>query len=318
VSRLDGAGEWTQLETGETLEHPGWPPIPPAIDRARLRSLRKQEIAIARGFRSTPTWPYPAIALGCFLAWLSCFPLVTLGLMPLWLACALSSVIVAGGYVLAHEAIHSNIGREGRPWRFWNQLTGQIMTLPLLLPFSMLKVMHLLHHQHTNHPDKDPDAIHAAPNAITALVRSWLNRQPGAGGTAARWRRHVAELGTREAKRALVETMALQVVVMAFFFAMAWRGYAIEVALLWWLPRHIGLSYIHVVLSWAPHHPHGRAGRYHKTRILRHPFGVRGSLGIDYHLIHHLYPFIPVHATAAAYRAMKPLLEARGVDCSAH
>jgi beta-carotene hydroxylase len=284
------------------------------------RTLLQQERAIGLKYaaHNVRTWPYTAATIVCFVAWLSFFPLAMLGLMPLWLGCILSSIFVAGGYVTAHEAMHSNLGAEGTKQRFWNELTGQISTIPLILPFSMVKAMHLLHHQYTNDPDKDPDAIHAAPNVVMAVVRSWLNRQPGAGGTGARWRRHIAELGTPEAQRALAETMALQAIVMAFFFAMAWSGYAIEVALLWWLPRHLGLSYIHAVLSWAPHHPHGRTGRYENTAVIRHPLGLWGAMGIDYHLIHHLYPYIPVHATAAAYREMKPLLQARGVDCSAH
>jgi beta-carotene hydroxylase len=289
------------------------------LDAHVRRTLMQQERAIGLKYaaHNVRTWPYTVVAIACFVAWLSFFPLAMLGIMPLWLGCALASVFVAGGYVIAHEAMHSNLGQEGSSRRFWNELTGQISTIPLILPFSMLKTMHLLHHQHTNHPDKDPDAIHAAPNVVMAVVRSWLNRQPGAGGTGARWRRHIAEIGTPEARRALAETMALQAVVMAFFFAMAWSGHAIEVALLWWLPRHIGLSYIHAVLSWAPHHPHGGTGRYENTAIIRHKLGHWGSMGIDYHLIHHLYPYIPVHACKAAYREMKPLLEARGVDCSA-
>jgi beta-carotene hydroxylase len=181
----------------------------------------------------------------------------------------------------------------------------------------MLKTMHLLHHKHTNHPDKDPDAIHAAPNLALAIIRSWRNRQPGPNGTAARWRRHCAELGTPEARRAVAETMLFQLAGMAFLFAMAWSGHAIEVAMLWWLPRHIGLTYIHAVLSWAPHYPHGSTARYENTRVFRHPLGEVLSFGIGYHLIHHLYPHIPVHATGAAYHEMKPLLEQRGVDCSA-
>lgn len=289
------------------------------LDAYTRRSLVQQERAIGLKYaaHNVRTWPYTVIAVACFLTWLSFFPLTIIGILPLWLGCALASVFVAGGYVVAHEAMHSNLGREGTPQRFWNELTGNISTIPLILPFSMVKEMHLLHHKHTNHPDKDPDAIHAAPNVFMAMVKSWLNRQPGAGGTAARWRRHVAELGTPQAKRALKETMALQLVAMSFFFAMAWNGYAIEVALLWWLPRHIGLTYIHAVLSWATHHPHGGQGRYDNTRIIRHRLGYVFSMGIEYHLIHHLHPHIPFHATRAAYREMKPILEARGVDCSA-
>ncbi|MBW8755546.1 MAG: fatty acid desaturase [Sphingomonadales bacterium] len=289
------------------------------LDAHVRRTLMQQERAIGLKYAAPNlrTWPYTVVAIVCLATWISFFPLAIMGVLPLWLGCAISSVFVAGGYVVAHEAMHSNLGQEGTPRRFWNELTGQISTIPLILPFSMVKLMHLLHHKYTNDPEKDPDAIHAAPNVVMAVVRSWLNRQPGAGGTGARWRRHCAELGTPQARRAVVETMAFQLVAMSFFFAMAWSGHAIEVALLWWLPRHIGLSYIHAVLSWAPHHPHGRTGRYDSTSVIRHPLGYVASMGIEYHLIHHLYPYIPFHATRAAYREMKPILEARGVDCSA-
>jgi beta-carotene hydroxylase len=289
------------------------------LDAHVRRTLIQQERAIGLRYaaQNVRTWPYAAVAIGCFAVFVATFPLAIMGVIPLWLGCAINSVFVAGGYVVSHEAMHSNVGREGTKQRFWNELTGWLAAVPLILPFSMLKAMHLLHHQHTNDPMKDPDAIHAAPNVFMAVVQSWRNRQPGAGGTAARWRRHIAELGTPEAEAALKHTMLMQLAVMSFFFAMAWNGYAIEIALLWWLPRHIGLSYIHAVLSWAPHHPHGGTGRYENTGVIRHPLGYVGSLGIEYHLIHHLYPYIPFHATRAAYREMKPILEARGVDCSA-
>lgn len=290
------------------------------LDAHTRRTLLQQERAIGVKYASqnVRTWPYTAVALICFSAWLSFFPLAVAGILPLWLGCILSSVFVAGGYVIAHEAMHSNLGRSGSPARFWNELTGQISTIPMILPFSMVKTMHLLHHRHTNDIYDDPDAIHAAPNFGMALVKSWLNRQPGAGGTAARWRRHCAELGTPTARRAVVESMALQLVAMSFFFAMAWSGHALIVAALWWLPRHLGLWYIHGVLSWPPHHPHRGTSRYDNTRLFRTPLGYYLSMGIEYHLIHHLYPHIPAHATRSAYREMKPLLQARGVDCSAH
>ncbi|MCB2077389.1 MAG: fatty acid desaturase [Novosphingobium sp.] len=289
------------------------------LDAHLRRSLLQQERAIGLkyGSHNIRTWPYTVVAVACLLAWISFFPLAIAGILPLWLGCALTSVFVAGGYVVSHEAMHSNLGRKGSRERFWNELTGQISTIPLILSFSLLKKMHLLHHLHTNDPDKDPDAIHCAPNWFMACVKSWLNRQPGPGGTAARWRRHVAEIDTPEAHSALRQTMMLQLAAMTFFFAMAWSGYAIEVALLWWLPRHIGLTYIHAVLSWPTHHPHNRTGRYDNTRVTRLPLGYVLSMGIDYHVIHHLYPHIPFHATRAAYREMKPLLEARGMDCSA-
>jgi beta-carotene hydroxylase len=99
---------------------------------------------------------------------------------------------------------------------------------------------------------------------------------------------------------------------------MACTGYAIEAALIWWLPRHIGLSYIRFYLSWAPHHPReGRLGRYENTKVFKSRLGHVLSMGMETHLVHHLYPGIPNHRTRAAYFALKPVLQQRGVDVSA-
>jgi beta-carotene hydroxylase len=40
------------------------------------------------------------------------------------------------------------------------------------------------------------------------------------------------------------------------------------------------------------------------------------SMGMESHIVHHLYPNIPNHRTRAAYREMRDVLAARGVDVS--
>lgn len=95
-------------------------------------------------------------------------------------------------------------------------------------------------------------------------------------------------------------------------FALAWSGHAIEAALLWWLPRHIGLTYIQYYLSWAPHHPGTDKGRYRDTRSFRAIFGNLGSMGMQCHIVHHLHPRIPLYRTPRAYWQMRDILEARG------
>jgi beta-carotene hydroxylase len=90
-----------------------------------------------------------------------------------------------------------------------------------------------------------------------------------------------------------------------------------EAALVWWLPRHIGLSYIRFYLSWAPHHPRaGRIGRYENTYVFKSRLGHVLSMCMETHIVHHLYPNIPNHRTRAAYFALKPILAERGVDVS--
>jgi beta-carotene hydroxylase len=50
--------------------------------------------------------------------------------------------------------------------------------------------------------------------------------------------------------------------------------------------------------------------------VFRSRLGHVLSLGMETHLIHHLYPNIPNHRTKEAYFALKPILAQRGVDVS--
>ena len=287
------------------------------LDRYTRRGLRKEEIAIARQFHGGAMWPYAVAAFGCFAIWLSFFPLAIMGLLNLPLAFVLSCVFCVGGYVTSHEAMHSNIGRPGSKTRWLNEAVGAVSTIPIVFPFSMARLMHLEHHYHCNHPEKDPDYTDEAPNMWAAWYKTWYNRQPGVDGSIHHYKRILAEMGTPIARRALVETMVLQLVFMATLFTMAWNGDAIEAALIWWLPRHIGLSYIRFFLSWAPHHPReGKMGRYENTYVFKSRLGHVLSMGMQYHIVHHLYPGIPNHRTKEAYYALKPILKARGVDVS--
>jgi beta-carotene hydroxylase len=296
-------------------QRPALPLGPDGLDRYTRRDLRKEEIAIAQQFHGGRMWPYAVAAFGCFALWLALFPLAIMGWVNLPLAFVYSCVIANGGYVTSHEAMHSNIGRIGTKYRWLNEAVGAISTIPIVFPFSMARLMHLEHHYHCNHPTKDPDYTDEAPNALMAWYKTWYNRQPGVDGSIHHYKRILTEMGTPEAARALKETMLLQLVFMTALFGMAWSGYAIAAALLWWLPRHIGLSYIRFYLSWAPHHPReGKTARYECANIFKSRLGHVMSMGMETHLIHHLYPAIPNHRTRAAYFALKPILDARGVD----
>lgn len=42
------------------------------------------------------------------------------------------------------------------------------------------------------------------------------------------------------------------------------------------------------------------------------PVGTIASMGMEYHVVHHLYPSIPLFQTGTAYWAMRELLVERG------
>ena len=54
-------------------------------------------------------------------------------------------------------------------------------------------------------------------------------------------------------------------------------------------------------------------GRYRNTRGFRAAFGNIASMGMQYHIVHHLHPRIPLIRTPRAFREMRDVLEAR--DC---
>ena len=112
----------------------------------------------------------------------------------------------------------------------------------------------------------------------------------------------------------MIDALIYNAVYLVILFAMAWSGHALEAALLWWVPKHIATAYISYYLSWAPHHPGEAQGRYRDTRAFKSRFGNLVSMGMQYHIIHHLYPRIPLSLTPAAYREMKPILERKGCD----
>ena len=60
--------------------------------------------------------------------------------------------------------------------------------------------------------------------------------------------------------------------------------------------------------------PGVETGRYRDTRGFRSKLGNLGSLGMQFHIIHHLYPTIPLMQTPAAYWALKPILQRKGCD----
>ena len=290
------------------------------LDRYTRGELRKLERQIALPFHGGRMWVYAASTIVCVAVWASLFPLAILGLLgPVGLAlgCLFATFCCSFGFIATHDAMHSNIYQRGHRLHWLNEFTGHLSTIPIALGFQVARLAHLEHHKYTNDPARDPDITDDAPNWWMAIYKTWWNRQPGVDGAANRYRRMVYEMNTPASRRAALEAALIQLGYHAALFAMAWSGYAIEAALLWWLPRQIGLSWIRFWPSWAPHHPQ-RQGRYRNARIFKARIGYWLSLAMEYHLIHHLYPGIPNHRQREAYFALKEVLRRQGVDVSAH
>ncbi|MCR9194325.1 MAG: fatty acid desaturase [Hyphomonas sp.] len=285
----------------------------PTQDLSKLSDAELMRLEREVAARHLNKFPYFAVfwAFSNLAVWLALWPLVFLGIIPLWLGFIIASMNITLSYLPSHEAQHDIIAKPGTKLRWLNQLVGHVSTIPLVLPYRVAKVTHMDHHKHANDPDLDPDYSTHADGPIRALWKSVKNRQPRAKGGFNAYGEMLMRIGRQDV---LLDGILYQIVHYSILFALAWSGYAIEAALLWWLPRHIALTYIQYYLSWAPHNPGLSKGRYRDTRSFRSILGNIGSLGMQYHVIHHLHPRIPLYRTPRAYWEMKPILEARGCD----
>jgi beta-carotene hydroxylase len=278
-------------------------------------SLRAEEKAIADRFidQGIP-WLMVAWGLGNTLVWLSLWLLVLMGIMPLWLGFIIATCNVTLSYLPSHDAQHYIIARKGSSLEWFNELVGHISIFPLTLPFRTARITHMAHHQHTNDPVRDPDYATRANNAWHAIWKTIYNRQPRVKGGFSRYGELLIQWDTPASRAALMDALLMKMLHFGVLAAFAWSGYAIEAALLWLVPKHLALTYIYFFLSWAPHHPGEGQGRYKNTRAFKSRLGNLGSSGMQYHIIHHLYPTIPLNKTPAAYRALRPILEKQECD----
>jgi beta-carotene hydroxylase len=284
-----------------------------AVDLRTLPDAELMKLERDIAARHIGKFPWLAViwAFANFAVWLSLWPMVFAGVLPLWAAFPIATLNIMLSYLPSHEAQHDIIARPGQRLRWLNELVGHVSTIPLVLPYRVAKLTHMEHHKHANHPDLDPDHSSSASGALASIWGTIKHNQPRASGGFNAYGVALHRIGRADVQ---IDGVLYQLVYYGVLFALAWSGYALEAALLWWLPRYIALIYIRFYLSWAPHHPAKETGRYRDTRSFRSVVGNIGSMGMQYHIVHHLHPRIPLYRTPRAYWEMRDILEARGCD----
>lgn len=283
-----------------------------AVDVSSMseRDLRKLELKIARKHSGMFPWEIVVWAFGNMAVWLALWPLVLFDIIPLWLGFIVATINMSLVYLPTHDAQHDIIARPGQKLRWLNELVGHATSWMIIYPFELLRVSHLDHHRHTNDPELDVDITSIASGPWHAIWSSIRQRQPDAKRSSD-YMRSAARNGREDL---ILLALVYRLGFIAVLGALAWNGYALEALLLWWLPHQISMTYLLFFLSWAPHHPGDKTRRYTNTRSWKSMVGNVGSMGMQYHIVHHLHPYIPLVRTPAAYREMRPILEARGCD----
>ncbi len=277
------------------------------LSPAELDALERR---IAGRYMGQVPWGVVAWGLGNCLVFLAVFPLVLMEYLPLWLGFVIATANVMLAYLPSHEAQHNIIAGRGKPLRWLNELVGHVSTIPIVYPYRVLRATHMEHHKHCNDPEKDCDIDVHADSSWHFVGKCILNMQPGSGRSAA-YARCLERIGQGHL---IVDGIIMQSFYLLVLFTMAWSGHAVEAVLLWWLPKFIGTLYLEYYLAWAPHHPGQKQGRYRDTRAFKSRVGNVLSMGMQYHIVHHLYPKIPLALTPAAYRELRPILAHRQCD----
>jgi len=265
------------------------------------------EIAIARKHSGMFPWEIVVWAFGNMAVWLALWPLVIFDVVPLWLGFLIATVNMSLVYLPTHDAQHDIVARPGQKLRWLNELVGHATTWMIVTPFEVFRVTHLQHHRHTNDPQLDPDITSMASGPINAIWRSIRERQPDGKRT----NDYLAAVARAGREDLIPIALFYKLGHVAILCLLAWGGFALEAFFLWWLPYHIAMVYLTFFLSWAPHHPGNEQARYRNTRSWKSALGNIGSMGMQFHIVHHLHPYIPLVRTPAAYREMRPILEAR-------
>ena len=266
--------------------------------------LIKKEREIADGYFFNDTWIYVVWGIGNFLIWLSLWPIAIMNVLPLWVVLIIACINACLAYLPSHEAQHGNIIKRSSS-HFWiNELVGYVSVIPLLTGYKLLRETHLLHHKYTNHPEKDPDFGVKSKSFLHALwVCGVLQRQPKSsyGLQADFYEKNIN-------KSTINEHLYLYWFHWVAMITLAWSGYGLVALCVWWIPRMVGTGYLQITLAWLPHKPMEEQGRYKDTRGWKAMTGTILTQGMEYHIIHHLYPGIPLHRTPDAFRDMRPIL----------
>lgn len=282
--------------------------LPDDLSQLSESELRKLENKIARKHSGMVPWGIVAWAFGNLAVWLSLWPLVIFDVIPLWLGFILATISLSLVYLPTHDAQHYIIGRPGSKLHWLNELVGHATTWMIVYPFEVLRITHLDHHRHTNDPELDVDITTHAETPWQAIWTTIRQRQPDAK----RSKDYLAALVRAGREDLIGLTIVYKLGHVAILIALAWSGFALEAFFLWWLPQHLAITYLLFFLSWAPHSPDLGTGRYRDTKNWRSKVGNILSMGMQYHIVHHLHPYIPLMRTGAAYWEMRPILEARG------
>jgi len=243
---------------------------------------------------------------------------------------AWNSMLLIGMGVLAHDAVHRVLFRS----RFWNELGGGLLSAMALLPFEANRQLHLTHHGNTHRPGWDPEEkMHRYPFLVAFVAGAPLALVEH-GRILLQSLRRIAE--RRHAVRLAKDALFLSAAGAFYFGLVPAMGFstsltvtpmllALPLVFSWRaLSDHYGLPAIERPASHSQDEVDAEA--WHRNReqrsrevtgwvVLTSPWLEWLWSHVNYHEVHHKYPWLShIHLKAAfeATRTSRPYLVVHG------
>jgi fatty acid desaturase len=248
-------------------------------------------------------WPTVLMALGA----VAVFALSTLaaigGVVPAWVTISLNAAVAFTMFVVAHEGLHWSISTK----RWVNEVIGRVawfFVVPMV-SLSSYRYLHLQHHRHANDERNDPDVFATHRPAwqmpfrwafMEIFYAAWyIGRLPER--LRHNWRRPAAEIG---------EGAVVFCLYVGGIGAAILTGHLGIVAVTVLIPQRLGVMILGWWFDWLPHHGLEHTQREDRYRASRIRLGMEWvliplMLSQNYHLVHHLHPWIPFYRYRQAW-----------------
>lgn len=255
-----------------------------------MNHIDAQKVAVQNmGFLAIPTIALAGVWIA-LTVWIVAQLINTPAIDPLLII--MIGMVTYGAYTPLHDATHNAVGGTAAKHRWINNTVGVLMGIIMGIPFFSHKMIHLKHHQNTNHADKDPDMLYSI-HSVTDWIRAVLLSTPSQY-----FEPFKRDLLSTEEKRIFWAEITLIGAARIALIALSSAPLAVFLTVL--VGQLVGVAILITLFAWLVHHPHTAQERMQTTVV----YNTKTLLDLpitwlwgyqNYHAIHHLYPKIPFY-----------------------
>lgn len=269
-----------------------------------MSSTVKKEMEVGRQYVPAVAWPTLFLLAGVYIGLAASTYGALTEQIDNWVAAVLNGIILYGTYTVVHEGVHDNVIPRHKAFRWVNMTAAFLAAIPLWMFVFPHRKSHMVHHTKCNTP-QDPDMYAQGDFGVVALWRIPLATL-GHFNPFEQLRQCTLYNVTASERLLTILTYAAYV---AIVISIVYAGYGNEFLVLWFVPYMVGYGIMLIFFTWIPHHPHSITGRYRDTRCSLWPGGNLLTQGQNYHLIHHMMPWVPWYRYEKVFNEIRPMME---------